>query len=107
MAKSKIAESFDIACPCCAALIVVDPATHGVISHTPPPSKRTFEDLDAATKGLKDQELRRESLFRESGEAGRDKDDLVNKRFEEGMKEAQDVHGERQRLDFGWDVHRT
>jgi len=103
MAKSKIAESFDIACPCCAALIVVDPATHGVISHTPPPSKRTFEDLDAATKGLKDQELRRESLFRQSVEAERNKADLLNKKFEEAMKKAKDSPVERPLRDFDLD----
>ena len=103
MAKSKIAESFEIACPCCAALIVVDPATHGVISHTPPPSKRTFEDLDAATKGLKDQELRRESLFRQSVEAERNKADLLNKKFEEAMKKAKDSPVERPLRDFDLD----
>jgi len=103
MAKSKIAESFEIACPCCAALIVVDPATHGVISHTPPPSKRTFEDLDAATSALKDQELRRESLFRQSVEAERNKADLLNKKFEEAMKKAKDSPVERPLRDFDLD----
>ena len=103
MAKSKIAESFEIACPCCAALIVVDPATHGVISHTPPPTKRTFEDLDAATKGLKDQELRRESLFRQSVEAERNKADLLNKKFEEAMKKAKDSPVECPLRDFDLD----
>lgn len=103
MAKSKIAESFEIACPCCAALIVVDPATHGVISHTPPPSKRTFENLDAATSALKDQELRRESLFRQSVEAEKNKADLLNKKFEEAMKKAKDSPVERPLRDFDLD----
>ncbi|MBV9669649.1 MAG: hypothetical protein JOZ43_01720 [Acidobacteriales bacterium] len=103
MAKSKVAESFEIACPCCGALIVVDPSVHGVISHTPPPSKRTFENLDAATHALKDQETRRESLFRQSVEAERNKADLLNRKFEEAMKKAKDSPVERPLRDFDLD----
>ena len=103
MAKSKISESFELACPCCGALLVVDPATHAVLSHTPPPSKRTFENLDAATSALKDQELRRESLFRQSVEAEKNKADVLDKKFQEAMRKAKDSPVERPLRDFDLD----
>ena len=50
MGKAKAAETFQVACPDCGAMIVVDAATGLVISHTSAPRKRMFEDLETAAK---------------------------------------------------------
>lgn len=102
-AKNKNSELFDIACPCCGALMKVDAEMRAVISHTPPPAKRTFEDFDAAASALKDQGARRESLFRQSVEAEKNKSDLLSKKFEEAMKKAKDSPIERPIRDFDLD----
>ena len=59
--------------------------------------------VDAATSALKDQELRRESLFRQSVEAERNKAELLNKKFEDAMKKAKDSPIERPLRDFDLD----
>jgi hypothetical protein len=102
-AKNRKSDSFEIACPCCKAFIVVDPETHGVISHTPPPTKRTFEDFAAASNALKDQETRRESLFRQSMEAEKNKSDLLDKKFQDAIKKAKDAPIEKPLRDFDLD----
>lgn len=81
---------FEIACPDCGAVIKVDAATRSVIAHTSAPRKKTFEDFEAATRALKDQEDRKQTLFRQSVEAERNKDDVMAKKFEEALRRAKE-----------------
>lgn len=95
---------FEVSCPDCGALLKVDGATHAVISHTPAPRKKTFEDFEAATRALKDQEERKQSLFRQSVEAERNKDDVLAKKFEEALRRAKETPNEPRPLrDFDLD----
>ena len=81
---------FEISCPDCGAAIKVDAATHTVIAHTPAPRKKTFEDFEAATRALKDQEERKQMLFRQSVEAEKNKDDVLARKFEEALRRAKE-----------------
>lgn len=95
MAKSAKSASvadqlFEVTCPDCGAVLKVDAATRAVISHTPAPRKRTFEDLDSAARALKEQEARRDSIFAQSVQAQKNHDDLLDKRFAEALKKAKE-----------------
>ena len=91
-AKSKSAgEIFDVVCPDCGAMLKIDGATHAVIAHTPAPRKRTFEDLEAAARGMREQDERKESIFRQSLEAEKNKGDLLEKKFAEALRKAKDA----------------
>jgi hypothetical protein len=90
MAKAK-EKIFELACPDCGAMIKVDAATGLVVSHTPAPRKRMFEDLEAAAKAMREQDERKESIFRQSVEAEKNKADLLEKKFAEAMRKAKDA----------------
>jgi hypothetical protein len=90
MAKAK-ERIFDIACPDCGAMLKVDGATGLVVSHTPAPRKRMFEDLETAAKAMREQDERKESIFRQSVEAEKNKEDLFEKKFAEALRKAKDV----------------
>lgn len=81
---------FEITCPDCGATVKVDAATRVVIAHTPAPRKKTFEDFEAATRALKDQEERKQSIFRQSVEAEKNKDDVLAKKFAEAVRRAKE-----------------
>lgn len=81
----------EVACPDCGALLKIDTESRAVIAHTPAPRKRTFEDLDQATRHMREAEERRESLFRQAQEAEKNKEDVFNKRFAEALKKAQET----------------
>ena len=83
--------AFEVTCPDCGGLLKIDPATRSVIAHTPAPRKRTFEDLGSAARALKDQEARRDSLFAQSVQAEKHRDDLLDKRFAEALKRAKET----------------
>jgi hypothetical protein len=82
---------FDVGCPCCGALIKVDPESHAVIAHTPPVRPKTFNDFEEAARAMKDQESRKESLFQQSVENERNKADLLEKKFQEAIKKAKET----------------
>ena len=86
--KEKI---FEVACPDCAAMLRIDAATGLVISHTPAPRKRMFEDLETAAQAMRDQEERKESIFRQSIDAEKNKADLMEKKFAEALRKAKDA----------------
>jgi len=73
---------FDLTCPCCSAVLKVDPETEAVISHVAPVKPKTFNDLDEAARALKEQDSRRDSIFRQSVEAQKHASDLLEKKFQ-------------------------
>ncbi len=88
---AKKPESFEVACPCCGAMLKVDDATRAVISHIAPERPKTFNDFEEAARAMKEQDSRRESLFRQSVEAEKNKADLLEKKFQEAMKRAKET----------------
>ena len=86
MAKKK-EEIFEVACPDCGAMLKIDAATGLVVSHTPAPRKRMFEDLETAAQAMREHDERKESIFRQSVEAERNKEDLFEKKFAEDQPE--------------------
>lgn len=83
-------EFFDVGCPCCGAVLKVDPVTRAVISHVAPIKPKTFSDFDAAARAMREQEGRKESIFRQAVDAEKNKADLLEKKFQEAMKKAKE-----------------
>lgn len=82
--------SFDLTCPCCGAVLKVDAETRAVISHVAPVKPKTFNDLDEAARAMKEQDNRRESIFRQSVEAQKNSADLLEKKFQEALRKAKE-----------------
>ena len=55
MAKAKI-DAFEVGCPCCGALLKIDPETRAVIAHTPPARPKTFNDFEEAARAMREQD---------------------------------------------------
>src|ERR1700751_303529 len=89
---AKTAAAFEITCPCCKAVLKVDPAEKAVISHTAPIKPKTFADIEEAARAMKEQDSRRESIFRQSVEAQKHASDLLEKKFQEAVKKAKEAH---------------
>jgi hypothetical protein len=103
MSKHRAPDPFEVACPHCKAVLKVDPETKAVISHTAPVAPKMFENFEAAASAMKEQEGRRESLFRQSVEAEKNKASLLEKKFQEAMKKAKESPDEKPLRDFDLD----
>jgi hypothetical protein len=89
MAKS--APIFEVTCPCCNAVLKVDAGTKAVISHTAAVQPRTFNDMEEAARAMKEQDSRRDSIFRQSLENQKNASDLLEKKFQEALKKAKET----------------
>jgi hypothetical protein len=88
---AKNSGQFEVACPCCGAALKIDTATKAVIAHTPKAVPKTFQDMEEAARAMKDQESRKESIFRQSVEAQKNASDLLEKKFQEAVKRAKEA----------------
>ena len=69
-------------------MLKIDPVSRAIIAHTPAPRKKMFGDFGEAARALKDADARRDSLFAQSVEAEKNKDDVMAKKFAEAVKKA-------------------
>ena len=88
MAKS--VPAFEVTCPCCSAVLKVDTGTRAVIAHTAAVKPKMFQDIEEAARAMKEQDSRRESIFRQSVEAQKNASDLLEKKFQEAVKKAKE-----------------
>jgi hypothetical protein len=103
MTSTKKSRVFEVACPDCSATLRIDSETGALISHSSAPRKRTFEDLATAAQAMREQDERKESIFRQSVDAERNKADLLEKKFAEALRKAKDAPEGRPLREFDLD----
>ncbi|MGA9475433.1 MAG: hypothetical protein WBV36_23415 [Terriglobales bacterium] len=72
-------------------MLKIDSATRGVISHVAPVKPKMFQDMEAAARAMKEQDGRRDSIFRQSVEAQKHASELLEKKFQEAVKKAKET----------------
>ena len=87
---NKSIEPLHVACPCCHAKLTVDAALGVVLSHEAPPKAGPNVDLTDAQGILAEQNRQREDKFRESWDAEQKKEDVLERKFQEGLKKAKE-----------------
>jgi hypothetical protein len=88
---------FEVECPCCQAILKIDPETRAVIAQTEKVKPRPIEDLAAEVSKLKGEGARREQLFQKSFEAEKSHGKVLEKKFEELFKRAKENPDEKPR----------
>src|SRR5438309_2794403 len=87
---AKNSSAFEVTCPCCNAVLKIDPGARAVIAHTAAVKPRMFADMEEAARAMKEQDNRRDSIFRQSVEAQKHASDLLEKKFQEAVKKAKE-----------------
>lgn len=86
-----VKERFQITCPDCGAAITVDAATGEVLSHRAAAKKATpGKDFDSLFAGLSEAKNRAEEVFDQQVNAVRQHDRLMEEKFREAMKRAEE-----------------
>ncbi len=88
--KDNTAIGFELLCPCCEATLRIDPVTRAVISHKAKPVPKTFADMEEAARAMRERDTQKESIFRQSVEAEKNKADLLEKKFQEAVRRAKE-----------------
>jgi hypothetical protein len=95
----KSGDTFEVACPCCQAKLVVDRTLGIVLSHVAPVRPPSI-DLDNTARHLREHDDAVEAKFRASVEAEKMKEDVLARKFAEGLKKAKDGPIEKPIRDF-------
>jgi hypothetical protein len=95
-------ETFVAECPCCQSKLTIDRGLGIVLSHQTPVRAPSI-DLDNTARLLRDHDDAVEAKFRASIEAERTKEDVLSRKFAEGLKKAKDGPIERPLRDFDLD----
>jgi len=95
-------DTFELDCPCCGAKLTVDRALGVILAHTAPIRPPSI-DLDDTASLLRAHEDAVEAKFRASVEAEKVKEDVLARKFAEGLKKAKDAPIEKPMRDFDLD----
>ena len=80
-----------VTCPECGADLAVDRATGAVLHHRPARRERDAEkDFDALLAGLDESKARAEEVFAREVSAHEDRDRLMEEKFREAMRRAEE-----------------
>jgi hypothetical protein len=80
---------FSVDCPCCQATLKIDPETQAVIEYKEKPKPKQFEDIEAAAAFQRTAAQRREDAFRKSVAEHKVHKEVLSKKFDELLKQAQ------------------
>ncbi|MFQ5829657.1 MAG: hypothetical protein ACE5JD_10960 [Candidatus Methylomirabilia bacterium] len=84
-------DTVKVTCPSCRARLTVDPALEAVIAHDPPPRTGSSRDLDTAFQALEGASAKRQEAFKDSLKSEQTKGKVLDRKFQEGLKKAQDA----------------
>ena len=98
----KLKSELEVTCPCCGATLVVDVNLGRIVGHHEP-ERGDKPELNDAARILAAEAARRESLFDQSIEAEKSRDDALTRRFEEALKQAKTEPVTRPVRDFDLD----
>ena len=97
--------AFDVTCPCCQGSLTIDPVLQAVVHHRPfvQPSA-PMADLAEAVQKLKGAAAKREDAFQKSLSDVKNRESLMNRKFDELLKHAQaDPTTGPPKRDLDWD----
>ena len=95
--------TIELACPCCGARLTIDAGLGRVLHHVAPPKQDKAPDLSQAAQLLENEKARREALFQQSTEDHKIKSDLLDRKFQEALKQTKDEPVTRPIRDFDLD----
>ena len=99
---SQLSSEFEIGCPCCGSILVIDAELRRLISHRQPP-REDVPELGDAQRILAAAAARREAIFERSVADEKGRSDALSKRFDEALKQARGAPATRPARDFDLD----
>src|SRR5688500_13857955 len=102
MSANKLSSEIEVACPCCDATLVIDVHLQRVIRHVER-ERGDKPELSDAERILSAEAARREAIFEQSVLSEKSRGDVLSKRFEEALKQANQEPIERPKRGFDLD----
>ena len=98
-----MSKPFVLSCPCCQAELTVDPEIEAVITFKPLEKPREISDIEAAMQIFKGEAGRREDAFQKSVHAEKNKANVLDRKFDELLRQAKESPNEPPIGGIDWD----
>ena len=86
----KEASTIQVNCPCCDTALTIDPLMAVVLDHKPPAKAQVVAHLKDAVQRVKEEASRRDEKYQQIAEAEKNKGKLLDRKFQELLKKAQE-----------------
>ena len=83
-------KTIHITCPCCDAILTVDPSLSVVLDHKVPAKPHIATNLQDAVKQVKGEANRRDEKYKQLAEAEKNKSKVLEAKFQELFKKAKE-----------------
>ena len=83
-------KTIQVTCPCCDAMLTVDPALAVVLDHKTPVRPQIVVEMKDAARMVKEEAGRRDEKFKQFAEAEKNKSKVLEAKFQELFKKAKD-----------------
>jgi hypothetical protein len=82
--------AIQVVCPCCGSTLTIDPLLAAVLDHKLPVKPPVVAQLKNAAQLVKDEATRRDEKYHQIAEAEKNKGKLLDRKFQELLKKAQE-----------------
>ena len=82
--------TIQVLCPCCGSTLTIDPALAAVLEHKLPVKPPVVAHLKDAAEHVKQEAVRRDEKYQQIAEAEKNKGKLLDRKFQELLKKAQE-----------------
>jgi hypothetical protein len=88
--SEKEASTIRVVCPCCDSTLTIDPVMAAVLDHKLPVKPQAVAHLKDAVQRVKEEASRRDEKYQQMAEAEKNKGKLLDRKFQELLKKAQE-----------------
>jgi len=82
--------TIQVACPCCGAMLTVDPSLPAVLDHKLPQRPQVAAKMEDVPKLVKEEASRRDEKYQQLAEAEKNKGKVLDRKFQELLKKAKE-----------------
>ncbi len=84
------ASTIQVTCPCCEAVLTIDPELAAVLQYKVPARPHPVAQLKDAHKMLKEEATRRDEKYKQLAEAEKSKGKVLDRKFQDLLKKAKE-----------------
>jgi len=88
--SDKDSTTIQVACPCCDAVLTIDPSLSAVLDHKLPARPQAVTQLKDAVKFVKEEATKRDEKYQQIAEAEKNKSKVLEAKFQELFKKAKE-----------------
>src|SRR5215510_5572092 len=82
--------TIQVTCPCCSAMLTIDPKLSVVLNHKLPEKPQLIAELKNAAQFVKEEATRRDEKYQQIVEAEKNKSKVLEAKFQELLKKAKE-----------------